>query len=330
MAASSVLVLVEHAAGTLNKATADLLTAARGLGEPIAVLLDTPDADEALIAELGKLGVDAVLRLRHPRVAKYVATPAAKALAHLVAQRQPAAVLVAATADGKEIAGRLAVLTESGLLTDVTDLNSEGAAVQEIFAGSTIVRSHVTVGTPIYAVRTGAISPDAITPQPTTPTVEEFTVDFSTDGVSHTLEDAQILEEVVEPKGSRPDLADAAVVVAGGRGVGSAAGFELLEQFADALGGAVGASRAATDGGLYPHQFQVGQTGKTVSPQLYIACGISGAIQHRAGMQTAHTIVVINSDPNSPIFEIADFGIVGDLHTVIPQALVALRERAGH
>lgn len=320
MTTSTVLVLVEHAAGRLAKVTGELLTAARALGEPVAVLFGAPEVDDPLVAELGTLGVGSVLRVRDARGTTYLATPAAEALAQLVARRQPSAVLLAATADGKEIAGRLAVLTESGLLTDITELHSDGTAVQEIFAGSTIVSSHVTVGTPIYAIKPGAIAPQPT--QPTTPAVEELDVEFSVEG-------AQIVEEVTEPKGSRPELTDADVVVAGGRGVGTTAGFELIEQLADALGGAVGASRAATDGGLYPHQFQVGQTGKTVSPQLYIACGISGAIQHRAGMQTAQTIVVINADASSPIFEIADFGIVGDLHTVIPQALAALAVRAG-
>lgn len=331
--ATEVLVLAEHTDGTLSKTTPELITAARVLGEPAVVLLvkggrggasggSSDAAVDALCAQLGELGVVHVMLAQAPEFGSYLVTPVAQALAQLVHERKPAAVLLAASTDGKEVAGRLAVLTGSGLLTDVTELRDDGAATQEIFAGSTIVASRIITGTPIYAIR-----PNAITSQPAVPVQPEVhTVEVL---LSASARASRILDSVVEPKGNRPELTEASVVVAGGRGVGRAEDFQLLEQLADQLGGAVGASRAATDGGLYPHQFQVGQTGKSVSPQLYIACGISGAIQHRAGMQTAKNIVVINSDSTSPIFDIADFGIVGDLHEVLPQTITALRERAG-
>ena len=245
--------------------------------------------------------------------------PAAEVLAQLVSAKSPAAVVLAASGEGKEIAGRLAVALESGFLTDVVEINTDGSARQAIFAGSTLVTSTIETGTPIYAVRPNAVSPQE-RPESgagaSTPEREDVVVSLS-DSAQRT----RVRDRVVEAQGSRPELTDARVVVAGGRGVGSADNFALIEQLADVLGGAVGASRAATDSGFYPHQFQVGQTGKTVSPQLYIACGISGAIQHRAGMQTSKTIVAINKDAEAPIFELADYGVVGDLFQVVPQVI---------
>jgi electron transfer flavoprotein alpha subunit len=228
-------------------------------------------------------------------------------------------VLLASTQEGKEIAGRLAVKLDNGLLTDAVELAADGTATQLVFAGSTIVKSKVTKGLPIVTIRPNSLTPSVA---PVTPAVEQLTV-VASDADKLT----KVVERVAEQKGSRPELTEASIVVSGGRGVGNADNFKLVEEIADLLGGAVGASRAAVDSGYYPHQFQVGQTGKTVSPQLYVALGISGAIQHRAGMQTSKTIVAVNKDAEAPIFELADFGVVGDLFKVVPQAAGEIRKR---
>jgi len=183
------------------------------------------------------------------------------------------------------------------------------------------VTSKVSTGTPIITVR-----PNSVAPEPAAGAAAR--VDVTVD-ISDAAKSARVTDRTVARKGGRPELSEAAIVVSGGRGVGGAEGFGVVEALADTLGAAVGASRAATDAGWYPHQFQVGQTGKTVSPQLYIANGISGAIQHRAGMQTSKTIVVVNKDPEAPIFELADFGVVGDLFTVVPQLTEEIGKRKG-
>ena len=254
----------------------------------------------------------------------YVAAPAAEILAALVAQASPAAVLVPSTAEGKEVAGRLAVKIGSGVLTDAVDLTpGDGGPVaeQSIFGGAIIVKSKVTTGIPIVAVRPNAVPPEAA---PAEAALEPVSVELS-----DAAKGAHITERVAQERSERPELTEASIVVSGGRGVGNAENFALIEGLADKLGAAVGASRAATDAGWYPHQFQVGQTGKTVSPQLYLAVGISGAIQHRAGMQTSKTIMVINKDPEAPIFELADFGVVGDLFKVVPQLTEEITRRQG-
>jgi len=242
---------------------------------------------------------------------EYVAGPKAEALAALIAEKSPVAVLLAGTPEGKEVAGRLAVKIDAGVITDAVGLADDLVAEQSIFGGSIVVQSKVKTGTPIIAVR-----PNSVTPQAEPGAAELVPLEVQ---LSDAAKGARVTERVVQERGERPELTEASIVVSGGRGVGSAEHFELIEQLADSLGAAVGASRAATDAGWYPHQFQVGQTGKNVAPQLYMAVGISGAIQHRAGMQTSKTIMVINKDPEAPIFELADFGVVGDLFKVVPQ-----------
>ena len=319
---AEILVLAEHEGETVKKVTLELLTLARRFGEPAAVWLG--EGAESAQARLAEFGAAKVYVAGGQDMTAFVVAPAAEVLASLVGQVSPVAVLVPATGEGKEIAGRLAVKTGSGVLTDVVDLvpgedGSGPVAEQSIFGGAIVVKSRVSTGTPIVAVR-----PNAVTPEPADgpATLEPVTVELTDSAKA-----ARITERVTQERSERPELTEASVVVSGGRGVGGAENFALIEKLADALGAAVGASRAATDAGWYPHQFQVGQTGKTVSPQLYVAVGISGAIQHRAGMQTAKTIMVINKDAEAPIFELADFGVVGDLFKVVPQLLDEIAKR---
>jgi len=315
---AEILVLAEHSGESVKKVTTELLTLARRFGEP-SVVWAGPGADAGR-ERLAEFGAQTVYVAAGEEFDDYVAAPKAELLASLVADKSPAAVLVASTAEGREVAARLAVKTGSGLITDAVDVGEGLVAEQSIFGGAIIVQSRVRAGTPIVAVRPNAVAPE---PAPGAARLESASV-----GVSDAAKGARVTERVEQQRSERPELTEASIVVSGGRGVGSAENFALIEKLADSLGAAVGASRAATDAGWYPHQFQVGQTGKTVSPQLYLAVGISGAIQHRAGMQTSKTIMVINKDAEAPIFELADFGVVGDLFQVVPQLTEEIQKRA--
>lgn len=316
---AEVLVLIDHADGAIKKVSLELLAMAAGIGEPSAVFIG-PGADAA-IATLGEHGAKIVYVADGQALLDHVVIPKVDVLAKLVAEKSPSAVLIPSSADGKEIAGRLAIAVDSGVITDAVAVSADVVATQNVFGGATIVHSKVSKGTPIITVRTNSIAPVQSGGSATR-------VDVAAD-ISASASATKVVNRVSVAKSGRPDLSEAAIVVSGGRGVGSDEGFtKIIEPLADALGAAVGASRAATDAGWYPHQFQVGQTGKTVSPQLYLASGISGAIQHRAGMQTSKTVVVVNKDADAPIFDLADFGVVGDLHSVVPglTALVTARK----
>ncbi len=317
---AEVLVLVDHVDGTVRKTTNEMLTVARRLGEPSAVFLGELSDEAATV--LRRYGAAKIYTVDATDVGRWLVAPQAEVLAQLVRQTTPAAVLLASSGEGKEVAGRLAVKTDSGLITDAVDVElQDGGPVttQSVFAGSWTVQARVTRGTPIIALKANSANPE---PADGAGVVE---------AVSPTVPDAARGAEIVgvEPKAAtgRPELEQASIVVAGGRGTGG--DFDPVERMADALGAAVGASRAAVDSGWYPHAFQVGQTGKVVSPQLYVATGISGAIQHRAGMQTSKTIVAVNKDAEAPIFELVDFGVVGDLHTVLPAATEEIEKRKG-
>ncbi|MBA2770291.1 MAG: electron transfer flavoprotein subunit alpha/FixB family protein [Sporichthyaceae bacterium] len=319
---AEVLILVEHADGEVKKVTGELLTLAARVGEPSAVFVG--DGFDTARATLAAHGAVKVYVADDPELSAYLVAPVAELLSALVTEVSPAAVLLASSAAGKEIAARLAVKSGSGVLTDATDLSADSGTVtaeQQVFGGSTVVRSAVTRGTPVVTVR-----PNSVAAVQATGAAERVEVSVE---LTATATAARITDRVVEDRAERPELSEAAIVVSGGRGVGSGENFTVIEALADALGAAVGASRAATDAGWYPHQHQVGQTGKTVSPQLYVAAGISGAIQHRAGMQTSKTIVAINKDPDAPIFELVDFGVVGDLHQVVPALTEKVRARKG-
>jgi electron transfer flavoprotein alpha subunit len=324
---SEVLVIAERSEGGVRKPTLELLTLARRLGEPSAVLFGT--GDDTVIAQLGEYGAQKIYVAADPAIAGYLTGPKADVVTALAQRIQPAAVLLTSGAEGKDIAGRVAVRLGSGILTDALDVRASSAgsgggpggleADQSVAAGEWIATSTIVRGTPVVTVMPNAVTPQ---PAPAAPAVEAVEAEFGPASLS-----AKIIGRSPKAATGRPELADAAVIVSGGRGVGSAGGFRLIERLADALGGAVGASRAATDEQWYPHECQIGQTGKTVAPQLYLATGISGAIQHRAGMQGAKTVVAINKDPKAPIFSVADFGVVGDLHAVVPQLIDEITKR---
>ncbi len=317
---AEVLVLVEHAEGALKKVTAELITAARALGEPAAVVVGKPGTAEPLVDGLKAAGAAKVYVAESDDAENYLITPYVDVLAQLTESATPAGVLLAASADGKEIAGRLAARIGSGLLVDVVDVKAGPVGVHSIFGGAYTVEAETVGDAPVITVRPGAIEAESAAGAGEVVNVE----------VPAAAENAtKITKREPVVAGDRPELAEATVVVSGGRGVGSAENFSVVEELADSLGAAVGASRAAVDSGYYPGQFQVGQTGKTVSPQLYIALGISGAIQHRAGMQTSKTIIAVNKDEEAPIFEITDLGIVGDLFKVTPQLTEAVKARKG-
>ena len=318
---AEVLVLVEHAEGAPKKVTTELLTAARTLGTPAAVVLGAPGTADKLADALTSAGAEKIYVAESDDVEGFLVTPKVDVLAGLVESASPAAVLVAASAEGKEVSGRLAARIGSGLLIDVISVSGDGSAQHSIFGGAFTVDAKATGDVPVISVRPGAIEA-----APQAGAGEKVTVEVPAQEEGVTKVTSR--EPVVG--GDRPELTEATIVVSGGRGVGSEDNFhKVVEPLADALGAAVGASRAAVDSGYYPGQFQVGQTGKTVSPQLYVALGISGAIQHRAGMQTSKTIVAVNKDEEAPIFEISDYGIVGDLFNVAPQLTDEVKKRKG-
>ena len=314
---SNVLILADFVDGKATKSTVEIATAGARIGEVSAVVMAPIGQGAALAATLTQGPITKILIIESDDFAKHGVAAVADALSHVANQSKPDAVLLVSHAFGKEVAGRVAMKIQAGIITDAVDVAADCSTTQLVFGGSTTVHSKVSQGISIITVRPNTITADFIA---ATPAIENVSVQISENAKKSTITSSQ-----PPVKGGRPELTEANIVVSGGRGTNG--DFAAVENFADSLGAAVGASRAATDAGWYPHSHQVGQTGKTVSPQLYVACGISGAIQHRAGMQTSKTIVVINKDPEAPLFELADFGVVGDLFAVLPPATEGVKAR---
>ncbi|MFF0414484.1 electron transfer flavoprotein subunit alpha/FixB family protein [Kitasatospora sp. NPDC004745] len=319
---AEILVLVDHADGAVRKPALELLTLARRIGEPSAVVLGAGGAAADIAAKAAEFGAAKVYVADGAEFTDQLVVPKVDALAQIAKANGVAAVLVTSSGEGKEVAARVALRLGSGIITDAVDVRAGDAgpvATQSVFAASYTVDSRVSNGVPVITVKPNAVAPEAAA---AAGAVENVSVEFTGNA-------AKVTSRTPRVSSGRPELTEAAIVVSGGRGVGEASGFGVVEELADALGAAVGASRAAVDAGWYPHSNQVGQTGKQVSPQLYVANGISGAIQHRAGMQTSKTIVAVNKDPEAPIFELADYGVVGDLFEVLPQLTAEVKVRKG-
>lgn len=314
---ANALVFIDNPGAALKKSSLELLTIARSLGETAVVV--SGELNDDVAATLGAYGATAIYRPSLTTLDEYLVAPKAAFIASAVAASGATAVLVDNSPEGKEIAARLGIRLSAGVITDVVGVDADGTAHKSVLAGSYTTKAKATTPVTVLSVKANNVEPEEAS-VPAAPAA--VTVEVPAEALSVS---ARVAARAEKPVSGRPDLSEARIVVAGGRGVDG--DFGPLEELADALGAAVGASRAATDAGWIGHDAQVGQTGVTVSPQLYISAGISGAIQQKAGMQTSKVIVAINKDAESPVFEIADYGIVGDLFTVLPQATAEIKKR---
>ncbi len=316
---ANVLVFIDNPGAALKKSSLELLTIASTLGDAAVVISGV--LQDGAAAELGAHGISTVYVPSTSDLDDYLTGPKAAYLAAAVAASGASTVLLENSFDAKEIAGRLGIKLNAGVITDVVGVDADGTAHKSVLAGSYTTTAKSRTGVSVLTVKPNSVVPAEPVGEGTP---EIVTVEVPADAAANA---ARITGRTEKPASGRPELTEARVVVAGGRGVDG--DFGPLEELADVLGGAIGASRAATDAGWIGHDAQVGQTGKTVSPQLYISAGISGAIQQKSGMQTSKVIVAVNKDAESPVFEIADFGIIGDLFKVLPQATEEIKKRRG-
>ena len=323
---SGVWVWLENRNGDVSSVSREAIGAARtvadGLGEPLTALVLGHDvvgiADTAF-----DLGVDAVLGADAETLDDFRVEAYGPVVTRLARERDPSVIIAGASTRGRDLAAWVAADLDAGLVADGTDLEVDGRTVRvtrPVYAGKLLATVYVTGGTQVITLRNRAF-----------PQAESTGKTGQAEWVDAAVTEEQIPTKVLgfEDKGGTISLTDASIIVSGGRGVGGPEGFAPVRELADVLGGALGASRATVDAGWIPYEHQVGQTGKTVSPDLYVACGISGAIQHQAGMRTAKVIVAINKDPDAPIFKLARYGIVGDLFKVVPALTAEFRKRLG-
>ena len=319
---AGVWVFAETVDGIPKPVVLELLTKARSLGETTAIALG-PGASKSADT-LAKYGATKVYLHEDPAFRDVLATPTVALLARLVLKDQPDLVIFGMTYDGRDIASRLSARLGTALIANATDITARDgvwAIVTPMFGGSLLVTTVPRAKPPTLVL----IRPKAVAAEPAVsggvPQVETLT-----DPVETGKPVARVLRRETE-KASGPKLEDAAIIVSGGRGLGAPENFKMLDELAAELGAAVGASRAVVDAGWKPYSFQIGQTGKTVKPTVYIALGISGAMQHTVGMKGARTIIAINKDPEAPIFKLADLGVVGDVHKIVPQLIQEVRSR---
>lgn len=317
-----ILIIAEHKNGQLSEATRELFGLLLGQAEVHAVAAG--ENLEPLAVPLGQLGAAKVHLIGSPALASYTGESLGQALGQFIPQLAPVAVLAAHTPLGKDLAPRLAAALDAALATDCIQVSFND--------GQVTVRRPVYAGKATAEVEFTDDSLKVITVRPRTVKAPELDAARSAEVIPVAVElpeQKTVLKEIIASDNARPDVTEAAIIVTGGRSLGSAENFSVIENFADSIGAAVGSSRAAVDAGYRPYRDQVGQTGKVVSPQVYIACGVSGAIQHLAGMRTSKHIVAINTDPEAPIFQVADYGIVGDLFEVVPLLAEVAKNRNG-